>query len=461
MADQSAPNVASLQSMMDAAGGPVNLLRSAPLGRYVFPEIPPEFTNWRDEVRAWKNGVALLEQSYHMAELHLRGPQVKELLAKVSVNKVGNFPVRQAKQLVLANHSGYLIADAIIFHEEDDFYRIVGAPFASDWVQYNAGLGEFDVQATRDDPLSIRKGDRDIYRFQVQGPLALELMRRVTGGNVPEPKFFHIGETVIAGRTVRALRHGMAGTPGFELYGPWADQHVVRDAIVEAGADLGLRKVGADAYSVTALESGWMPMPLPAIYDGEEMRPYREWLTAHHLETVGSLGGSFVSSDITDYYVDPVELGYGKIVDWDREFIGREGLARRKEQGGRVKRTLVWNRDDVLQVMRDSLFPGAAGPAKYIATPSPMYATFEADAVMSGGECVGLSQWSAYSANAENFLSHALIDAASAEPGTEVKLLWGEPRSRRISVEENGVREIRATVAPAPFFEKVIASGAQ
>jgi glycine cleavage system aminomethyltransferase T len=461
MVDHSAHPVASLQSMMDAAGGAVNLLRSAPLGRYVFPVIPPEFTNWRDEVRAWKTSVALLEQSYHMAELHLRGPQVKELLAKVSVNKVGTFPVRQAKQLVLANPDGYLIADAIIFREEDDFYRIVGAPFASDWVQYNAGLGEFDVAVSRDDPLSIRKGDRDIYRFQVQGPLALELMRRVTKGNVPEPKFFHIGETTIAGRTVRALRHGMAGTPGFELYGPWDDQHIVRDAIVEAGAELGLRKVGADAYSVTALESGWMPMPLPAIYDGDAMKPYRKWLTANHLEAVGSLGGSFLSDDITDYYVDPIELGYGKIVDWDREFIGREGLARRRAASERVKRTLVWDRDDVLAVINDSLFPNLRGPAKYIATPSPMYATFEADAVLHQGRAVGVSQWSAYSTNAENYLSHALIDMDSAEPGTELTLLWGEPDSQRASVEANTLREIRATVAPAPFFEKVIATDGQ
>ncbi|GLS40050.1 hypothetical protein GCM10010869_56470 [Mesorhizobium tianshanense] len=63
----------SLESILDAAGGPVNLLRGSNLGPYRFPVIPPEFTNWRDEVRAWKDGCALLEQSYHMTELHLRG----------------------------------------------------------------------------------------------------------------------------------------------------------------------------------------------------------------------------------------------------------------------------------------------------------------------------------------------------------------------------------------------------
>jgi vanillate/3-O-methylgallate O-demethylase len=461
MAGQTSAGASSLQSLMDAAGGPVNLLRSAPLGRYVFPKIPPEFTNFRDEMRAWKSSVAMLEQSYHMCELHLRGPQVIDLLAELSVNKLATFPTMRAKQLVMAGHDGNYLADAIIFHEDVDFYRIVGAPFASDWVQYNAGLGKYDVEAAIDLPLSVREGERSIYRLQVQGRDALALMELLTGGNVPEIKFFHIGQMTIAGRTVRALRHGMAGEPGFELYGPWEDQHLIRAAIVEAGQQFGIRKVGADAYSVTGIESGWMPMPLPAIYHGEKMRPYREWLTTHHLETVGSLGGSFESDRIEDYYVDPIEVGYGNVVDWNREFIGREGLEAKRDGQRRVKRSLLWNEDDVMDIIRSSLFAREGEGGKYMAIPSPMHATFEADCVLARGELVGLSNWSAYSPNAGSFLSLAIVDLDHAEPGTELILLWGEPNSRRPSVEKHQLREIRATVAPAPYFEKVIKTGAQ
>ncbi len=461
MAGNGENRAATLQSLMDAAGGSVELLRSAPLGRYVFPKIPPEFTNFRDEMRAWKQGVAMLEQSYHMCELHLRGPQVIDLLSELSVNKLATFPTMRAKQLVMCGHDGNYLADAIIFHEEDDFYRIVGAPFASDWVQYNAGLGKYDVEAMIDLPLSVRDGDRDIYRLQVQGKHALALMEKLTNNNVPEIKFFHIGEMTIAGRKVRALRHGMAGEPGFELYGPWEDQNVIRGAIMEAGAEFGIRKAGADAYSVTGIESGWMPMPLPAIYHSEEMRPYREWLTTNHLETIGSLGGSFVSTDIRDYYVDPIEVGYGNVVDWSRDFIGREGLEAKRDNKRRVKRSLLWNEDDVMDIIRSSMFAPEGEGGKYMNIPSPMHATFEADCVMSGGELAGLSNWSGYSPNAGGFLSLALVDIDSAEPGTEVTLLWGEPDSLRPSIEKHKLREIRATVAPAPYFEKVIKSGQQ
>ena len=448
----------SLEDVITEAGGPVNLLRGSNLGPYTFPVIPPEFTNWRDEVRAWRDSCALLEQSYHMTELHLRGTEIVPMLAEIAVNKFDPFPPLRAKQIVLASHDGYLIADAILFREDDEFFRIVGAPFASDWVQFNAERGQYDVDVQRDDNFAVRSGTRDVFRVQVQGPNAMALINEVTGGQVPDVKFFHIGELTIAGKALRALRHGMAGEPGFEIYGAWDDQDAVREALETAGQKYGMRKAGALAYSTTAQESGWMPMPLPAIYHGDEMKPYREWLNGYFLETIGSLGGSLVSDDITDYYVDPIEVGYGRIIDFERDFIGREALLERSKSQRRTKVTLEWHDEDVAAVMDDSLFPGTASPAKFLSLPLPMYATFQSDAVVKDGNPVGVSQWPAYCANSDHFISLALLDLASAEPGTEVTLVWGEPDSRRTTVEPHETREIRATVKPAPYFEKVIKS---
>lgn len=52
----------SLQQKMDYAGGPLKMMRDSQTGPYAFP-IPPEFSNWRDEQRAWREGVALMDQS--------------------------------------------------------------------------------------------------------------------------------------------------------------------------------------------------------------------------------------------------------------------------------------------------------------------------------------------------------------------------------------------------------------
>src|SRR5690606_9938901 len=159
--------------------------------------------------------------------------------------------------------------------------------------------------------------------------------------------FFNMGRMTIAQREVRALRHGMVGQPGWEMWGPWEDAEQVRAAIVEAGREFGLRQVGSRAYPTSCLESGWIPSPLPAVYTGDAMRPYREWLNDRSYEAMASLGGSFYSSDIRDYYLTPYDLGYGPFVKFDHDFIGRAALERLASQPARTKVTLVWNGEDV------------------------------------------------------------------------------------------------------------------
>ena len=157
-------------------------------------------------------------------------------------------------------------------------------------------------------------------------------MEKVTGQPVPEVKFFNMHYFTIAGKHVRALRHGMVGQPGFELFGPWAEGDAVKEAIVAAGEEFGLRLVGARAYSSNTLESGWIPSPLPAIYTSPKMKAYREWLPANTWEGVASLGGSFYSDNIEDYYLTPYDLGYGSMVKFDHDFVGREALEKNLQE---------------------------------------------------------------------------------------------------------------------------------
>lgn len=462
----------NLESMMAAAGGPLNLLRGTNLGSRpnvpltitaLFPGIPPEFTNWRDEARAWQNSCALLEQSYHMTEIHLRGSQIIEFLSEVAVNKFDPFPVMRGKQLVLVGHDGYMLGDAVLFREAEDFCRLVGAlPLVNEWILYNLEESNYDVEATKDEAHWFGSGSRDVFRVQIQGPNALDLMQEVTDGTLPEIKFFNIGEFQIAGKSVRALRHGMAGAAGYEIYGAWDDQQAVREALETTGVKYGLRKVGAIAYPLTAVESAWLPIPLPAIFHTAQMKPYREWLDNFFIETIpASLGGSFVSDDITDYYVDPIEVGYKGLIDFDRNFIGRDALLEKANKQKRKKVTLEFIDDDVASVIKDSLFPCEGLPSKYMDLPLPIYSTFQSDAIMRNGNVVGISRWPAFCVNADHLLSISLVNIDDAEPGTDVTLLWGEPNSPRATVEKHELREIRAKVRPAPYFEKVIKSGPQ
>jgi len=448
-------DIQTLEQKISASGGALNMVRSSASGLTVFPGIPPVFTNWRDEQKAWHESVVMFEQSYHMTELHLKGPGALEFITKLASNRLDNLTPMRAKQLVMVDDRGYLISDAILFREAEEFLRVVGPPTASNWVQFHAEQSDLSFDVTRNENMITPRPSRDVFRIQLQGPNALDLTREISDGTLPDIKFFHIGEFQVAGQTVRALRHGMAGRPGFEIYGPWDGQQAVRDRIEELGSKYGLRKAGSVTYPTAAQESGWMPRPFPAIYDGAGTKAFREWLPAASFEANASLGGSFVSETATDYMVNPYELGYGPMVHFDHDFIGREALLARKEQPHRTKVTLEWNNDDVFQTLQRSV--GKARPrTRFISLPIPMYATFEYDEVVMDGALAGLSQWSAYSSNAGAVLSTALMDPDKVEMGKEVTLMWGEPNSKRPTVEDHEVVPIRAKIAPVPYFEKSI-----
>jgi vanillate/3-O-methylgallate O-demethylase len=416
--------------------------------------VPSEFTNWRDEQRSWRETCALFDQSHHMTDLYIEGPDALKLISALGINTFLNFRVDTAKQFVACNHDGYVIGDAILFHLAPNSFVLVGRPPALNWVQYNLEAGGYNAKAERDERSFVNKtGGRRVYRYQVQGPNAKKVMEKVTGRPAPDIKFFNMDAFKIAGCTVRALRHGMVGQPGWELFGPWADADKVRDAIVEAGRELGLRKVGARTYPTSTLESGWIPSPVPAIYAGELMRPYREWLKGTSYEATASLGGSFVSKNIESYYLTPYDLGYGGFVRFDHEFIGRAALEKIAKKPKRQKVTLVWNGDDVDKVFSRLFHAGKF--SKYIDLPLANYATLPFDKIVKGGKTVGLSTYTGYSFNERSMLSLACIDVKHAKPGTKVSVVWGEDSggTKKPTVERHNQATIRATVQPAPYGE--------
>jgi vanillate/3-O-methylgallate O-demethylase len=443
----------SLQEALDGATSPVERLRNSQIGPYAFPVVRSEFTNWRDEQRAWKESCALLDQSHHMTDLYLEGPEALKVLSDLGINSFKTFRVNQAKQFVACTPDGYVIGDAILFYLKENKFSLVGRPPALNWVQYHIETKGYKATAERDERSAVNRGKRRTYRYQVQGPHAFRVMEKATGKPAPDIRFFNMDVFTVAGRKVRALRHGMVGQPGWELFGPWDDGDAVRDAIVEAGQEYGIRLVGARAYPTTCLESGWIPSPLPAIYTGEELKEYRKWLTTTSYEGTASLGGSFYSKDITDYYLTPYDLGYGPFVKFDHDFIGRPALEKIAEKPKRKKVTLAWNGEDFERVVGSLTHAGE--PYKYIDLPLANYATLPYDKVLKDGKVVGLSTYTGYTFNERTMLSLGIVDVAFAEPGTPVTIVWGEEAggSSKPTVERHKQTEIRATVAAVPYAE--------
>lgn len=435
----------SLEAAIQRAGSPAEFLRESQYPAYEFP-VNPEFTNWRSEQTSWRESCVLLDQSHHMANLFLKGPEALKLLSDYGVNTFANFRAGMAKQMVSVNSEGYFIGDAILFAFEDDSFDLVGNPSLLNWIHYQAETGDHKLDANFEPNSNRRVGPPELFRYELQGPTALPLVEKLNGGEVPEVKFFHMTQVGINGTKYSALRHGMAGQPGFEIYGPWADGERVLDAIIEAGKEFGLVRVGARAYATANLESGWMPRPMTAIFSPDE-KAYREWLPSN---AVGSLGGSMDAKDITEYYHSPFDIGYGKIVKFDHDFYGRDALEKIAAGENREKVNLVWNVDDVLAIFRSQYEQGT--PAKAIEFPKARYAYFQVDKILKDGEYAGMSTDVGYNYNDRVMISIASIDPSLAEPGNEVTVLWGEePNTSKPGVEPHRQVEVNATVAPIPY----------
>ena len=444
----------NLQEVLDNAGNTVELLRNSQLGAYIYPVVPAEFTNWRREVIAWRETAVLYDQTHHMANLFISGPGALRLISDTGINSTAKFPVDTAKQFVPVGPEGGVIGDGILFHLAAEEFVFVGRAPVANYLTF-AGATGYDVDIRLDNRSPSRPYGkpvtREVWRFQIQGPNAWPVIEKLNGGPMEQVRFFHMGHMTIAGERVRTLRHGMAGAPGLEIWGPYESFDKVRDAILNAGREFGLEPCGARAYSCNTLESGWIPSPLPAIYTAEELRPYREWLGADSYEATNALAGSFVSDRIQDYYLNPWELGYGSFVKFDHDFVGRDALATVTPSTQRRKVTLAWNAEDM-----GTLLTSPVGPAPgymFFDLPNANYGSSNFDSVIDAdGNLVGLSLFTGYSANERTVLSLATVNP-DVPIGAEVRVIWGEPGggSRKTTVQPHEQFAARAVVSPAPY----------
>ena len=403
----------NLESLLKSAGNTVDMLRNSRIGAYVYPVVPSEFYNWRDEQRAWRETAVLFDQTHHMAELTVKGPDALKLISYTTINSFNNFAVEQgqadgARQLrrlchrrrhpVLSRQGRAAVCRPRAVGELDAISRrdrrLQGGPDPRRPLAFASARQGGDAA-----PLSLPDAGTECRQS------AGKAQRRTD----PRRQVLHHGCHQHQGPQGARLRHGMAGAPGLEIWGPYAEGDEIRDAILEAGQEFGLVPVGSRAYASNTLESGWIPSPLPAVYTGEKMKKYREWLPAGGYEGTGSIGGSFVSKNIEDYYMTPYELGYGPFVKFDHDFIGREALEKMAKEPHRKKVTFAWNGEDCGKIYASLFMPGTEH-YKFLDLPIANYASSSYDKVMMGGKVVGLSMFGGYSYNERSVLSLGVVD---------------------------------------------------
>jgi glycine cleavage system aminomethyltransferase T len=394
-------------------------------------------TGWRDEQMAGKVAVALNATLNPTTTFKVSGPDALRFLKDTCVNSFENFPIGGGKHAILCNDEGLVMVDGVLLRlAEDEFITYWLDPY----IGYALQKGDYD--AVGEDLTG------QVFLFQITGPNSLATAEKATGEDLSDIRFMRHRETTIAGHPVRIVRMGMSGTLAYEVHGAAEDGPDVYAAIEAAGADFGLRKLGVHSYMMNHTEAGfpqaYYHFPYPWFED--------EGFAGYLAQGGGGLSQAFVGSmgpDRALRFRTPFELGWGKMVKFDHDFVGREALEREAANPRRTMVTLLWNVDDILDVHRSQFEEGEHyapidTPIHYQWTAPYGTNTFWADQVLKDDEVVGISSGRAYSYYSRDMISLCSIDIAQSELGTEVEVLWGEPGTRQ--------KKIRATVVSFPYL---------
>jgi aminomethyltransferase len=252
---------------------------------------------------AVRTGVGLFDVS-HMGEIQFRGPGALDAVQHITMNDASKLKDGQAHYSALLTPEGRFVDDILVHRLSENDYLLV----------VNAGTKDKDYAWIRKQ-VGARPGihisDYSPYYSQLalQGPRALETLQKLTKVDLAGIKNYWFTWGTVAGiPNVMIARTGYSGEDGFEVYIPADEATGVKmwEALMEAGAEFGIRPCGLGARNTLRLEAGM------------------------------SLYGHEISED-----VNVLEAGLDRWLKLDKgAFIGREALQAVQASGG-AKRKIV------------------------------------------------------------------------------------------------------------------------
>lgn len=255
------------------------------------------------EHMAVRTGVGLFDVS-HMGEIQFRGPGSLAAVQKITMNDASKLKDGQAHYSALLTPEGTFVDDILVHRlGENDYLLVVNAGTKDKdyaWIRKQAGAMP-----------GIHLNDYSSYYSQLalQGPRALETLQKLTKVDLNAIKNYWFTWGTVAGvPNVMIARTGYSGEDGFELYIPSDEATTVKiwDALLEAGAEFGIRPCGLGARNTLRLEAGM------------------------------SLYGHEISEEINAF-----EGGLDRWVKLDKgDFIGREALQAVKDAGGPTRKII-------------------------------------------------------------------------------------------------------------------------
>jgi len=238
----------------------------------------------------------------HMGEIDVRGPDAVAFINLITSNDVSKLVEGQAQYSTLTTPQGTVIDDLLVYRLAADHLLLVVNASTTDkdweWIKsHHAG-----------ESVDLKNVSADYCQLALQGPDAQSILQKLTAEPLEEIKYYHFKSGAVDGVEAMISRTGYTGEDGFEVYAAADRAEQLWNKILDAGN--------------SGSESGVLPCGLAA----------RNTL---RLEAGMALYGNDIDETTT-----LLEANLGWICKLDKgEFIGREALARQKQDG--VKRKLV------------------------------------------------------------------------------------------------------------------------
>lgn len=403
---------------------------------------PLTFNGWVPETLSWKKTCYLSANLSGAMPMHrLKGPDAVRLLNDHSVNNFTKMKICAGRHIIMCSENGNIICHGVALRfAEDEFGLYALQPY----INFLANSGKYQV-----DPIETRFYD---FLYQVAGPRSLETLEQAAQEDLHDIGFQRFRNAKIAGHEVRILRMGMAGTLAYEVHGPAEVSHEVYNAIYAAGQPFGIQKLGWLAYASNHTENGFPQGGLHFVYAWEDHPEFCKLVSsgfyAGAISPVGMPPNGSLSNDIRDYFANPIELGWEKMVKFDHEFLGRAALEKIAAGPHRKTVTLRWQPEDILDIQASLLWKDAP-PYKIMELPQNFYENLAGrtqDRVIDKtGKVIGKSAVRVYTLYYQDMISMATLDPEYAEIGTEVTVVWGNPGNRQ--------KHVRAVVERYPYLD--------
>lgn len=216
-------------------------------------DMPVQYAGVIAEHLAVRSAAGLFDVS-HMGEIEVSGPQAFDFLQYAMTNDVSTLEDGQVQYTAMCYESGGVVDDLTLYRFAADRYLLCVNASNSDkdfaWLQ--------DVQKNSDfKDLSLVNRSPEYAQLALQGPVAADILSKLTTVNLKDIEFYHFAEGDVAGINTIISRTGYTGEDGFELYCPAADGVKLWQELMDAGQPYGLQPIGLGARDTLRLEKAY------------------------------------------------------------------------------------------------------------------------------------------------------------------------------------------------------------